>query len=509
MNDDADRFSDACAISLLGGILASGASRRVLTSKPVPIPPPSHLALLNTLIIHPFYTTRTEKHDHLEISSMALGYLRNLLTVVGPINADLRTAFQFIPAPRTGRRTRMPSRGSDNDSDMTDVDSHANEDRLRGKLANQSSVWSRGNGFWSTIGWAFNCSVVHPRRWTYWKLWLEFMLEVLEADWDERERRDGEVPDVKAGADETSKTWRHDTLVLMYMDQKDGRQGLKGIIKALFADGRGISSSAFPEVFDNEPRGPRKQSRKRKREEVLDLENGKYGDYFNDDSNSSGGSEPPTPEKLRARRSQNNGQSISSGLAESVALRLRLFRLLSAVTFTMREPSELVRLYEDFARAVQVLPLETFALFIGQRSNPLLPETHITLLKELFRLLLPSSYKDPRQVDAEADAKGGLTMPMLEQCYAPYPANTVDAEDNAKLSLVVESTMQLLWACEMLEGTDDFGRAVEAGIKAREAKVKKKKATGRMKADGRDDFAQGVLSSSAMRIRVLLEAMMA
>lgn len=502
-----------CAINLLNSTLAAGTARRVESRGPVPVPPPSQLALLNTLLVHPRHTTRVDKPDHLDVASLALDYLRSLLEVAGPVNADMRTAFRFTCVPRASRRARLGvgDGGDDDNGGATDPESDGDGDRLRGSAANESSLWTRGQNFWSTVGWAFNCSVLHPQRWRYWRPWLDFMLDVLEADWDERQRTDLESYEASGGEGEQPVTSRQDSLIFAYMNQASGRQGgLKGIIKALVADGGPLSSSFFPEVFDKELRGSRRVPKKRKRDMVLDLDNDKFGDYFDDGSFSSDLSPPPTPQKPcdagRGGRPDRTFGASGAGLAESCILRLRLFRLLSAATVALRRPAELARLYEHFTSSVKLLPLPTFSIFISQRANRMLPETHITIIKELFHLLLPSSYQSPRKVDPVADARGDLTAPMLEHCYVAYPANTVGFEDNAKLSLVVESSIRLLWACGMLDYTDGLARAVEVGIAAREAKAKKCR-PGKGRTTDDDRFAQELLHSSATRIRIWLDVL--
>lgn len=467
------------------------------------MPPPSHVALLGTLVVHPLHTTRADKAEHRVVSSLALDYLRNLLTVAGPINAGFRAGFHFCPAPRWGRRA-----GHGSDSDASDGDSDGGADGLRGRMANEASVWSRGQDLWSTVGWALNTATLHPHRWRYWKAWLELVLDVLDADWAERERLDLEAHEAGGKRGDEPVASRAKSMMHMYMEAHGGRQaGHKRVIKALLADGGSLSTSAFPQVFEKEPGGPRKASRKRKWEQALDLENGKFGDYL-DDSISSGVSEPPPPEKRRGGTSRAPVGCASSGLVESVPLRLRLFRLLSAATHVLGRRSDLDRLYEDFAAALKVLPLPLFALLVSQRENPLLAETHVTILKELFHLLLPSRYRDPRSVDPRGDATGSLTMAMLEHCYVLSPANSVGLEDNAKLSLVVESAVQLLWICDMIRYTDSFAEAAERGIEAREAKARKRR-TGKMRVEGADAVAQAVLAGSAERIRVLLRLLAA
>lgn len=332
-------------------------------------------------------------------------------------------------------------------------------------------------------------------------------MDVLEADWNERERRDKEHQRSNGPDAEIPTTSRKESIIRMYMTQQNGRQsGIKGILKALVADGGELSSSAFKEVFEREPRGPRKASNKRKRDQVLDLENDKFGDYFEDESMSSGVSEPPTPQKPKDTRETPTTSAYSTGMVESISLRLRLFTLLSAATYSTCKRSDLNHLYEEFAASLKLLPLQMFTLFVTQRSNALPPEAHITIAKELFHHLLPASYKDPAKVDPDGDADGCLTTPMLEHCYMPYAANTVALDDNAKLSLVVENAIQLLWSLDMLHYSSSFEKAAEKGIKAREVKAKKRR-TGKIKGDTSDEVALNVLQNSSLRIMILLQAM--
>lgn len=351
-----------------------------------------------------------------------------------------------------------------------------------------------------------NCSVLYPKRWEYWHPWLEFMCDVLEADWDERERIDREAFESGDQDEVEPISARQESIMTMYMDPKNGQQGFhKTIIKALLADGGRLSSTAFPEVFDKEPRGRKKESNKRKRDS-LDLENDKFGDYLDEDAISSGASEPPTPQKSRHRKKTQPYGVSSPGMVDSIPIRLRLFKLLSLGTYTLRPLAELQDLYDDFAAALKLVPLSVFSLIVSQRANPLIPETHVTLLKELFYLLLPGSYKDPGKVDPDGEANGSLTMPMMEECFALHPANTVAPDDNARLSLVVESALQLLWTADMLDG-DVTGliRAVEKGIQAREAKVKKKRTSKAKPVDPEDAYALEILTNSSLRIQELLE----
>lgn len=278
------------------------------------------MAVLATLAIHPKYTSKLADSAAHDVSSLAMSYLRTVLATVGPVNANLRDAFLF--RGETGRRRQ----GSEN-SGLGGMDS--DEDHVRGKTANKGSVWARGQDFWKVLGWAFNCSAQHPHRWRWWQPWLEYMVDVLEADYHERKWLDVERVEREGGSQESYEyQLLEESLLASYTMSKNSRVSpLKPIMSALFADGNTSSQAIFKEIFTRENKVASRSSKKRKRDRV-DLENDKFGDY--DDDSSTGGSEPPTPEHLRVLTMDvKNDTALWAGtsLPETIPLRLRLFAL--------------------------------------------------------------------------------------------------------------------------------------------------------------------------------------
>ncbi|KAL1900165.1 hypothetical protein Sste5346_002475 [Sporothrix stenoceras] len=104
------------AIQLLTSLAAAGGSDGLnllptatttstpTTETPIWLPPPSHLAVLASLAIHPAYTTRTQDGTDLRVAGHAMQYLRHVLTVAGPVGAEMATAFAYRDA-----RGRCPS----------------------------------------------------------------------------------------------------------------------------------------------------------------------------------------------------------------------------------------------------------------------------------------------------------------------------------------------------------------------------------------------------------------
>ncbi|KAI8627350.1 hypothetical protein F5Y19DRAFT_442726 [Xylariaceae sp. FL1651] len=304
------------AIFLLDNLLSSRSSN---PRKPAYCPPPSQTSLLCSIIVHPDFTTRPTEPDWPEISLQSLVYLRDLLAVLGPINAGFKESFLF-----------NTSATSDVDSDLQ-VQHDGNQDaderglvRLSPRHASDS-VWRRGRDFFSVVGWAFNCSVLYPDRWHYWKRWLDFMLDVLEEDLEERHRLD-----IEEECEEM--THLRSSILAEYVTQRSGRTAdvIMWIMKALFADGNASASSVFQEVWHREHKSKSQRALNKRKREKVNIDKGEYGGYLDDESSQA--SEPPTPQKKKTKKSgMEEEQALESTFAESIPLRQRLFSLVSVL----------------------------------------------------------------------------------------------------------------------------------------------------------------------------------
>lgn len=329
-----------------------------------------------------------------------------------------------------------------------------------------------------------------------------------------------------------------ESLFVAYIDdlRRERKNALKEVMRALmaFTDDDPSDKAAYHELFERELMvGPRKNKRKRANMAV-DLEQDEFGDYLDwgDDDFDSGdeddeGENPqrsssPTPIRLKAgaRSRKKPGQSTkrepvssfraSDGTADSVSLRLRLFRLLSAAANYLPDRFCAVdELYETFADRIRSLPLPMFRLFVESHSTTLPAFAHVSLLRHLAEELLPSSSSrpDPGDVDPVTDAEHGLSVIMAEQCFLPFAAGRVTAEDNAKLSLVLENMLWFIYANRDIECDEGLARAVERGIKAREDKIKRKGAAAQLAcrgAPGPDSAAREALDRSARSLRLFV-----
>lgn len=414
--------------------------------------------------------------------------------VDGNEEGGLREAFAFKETSR-----KSAGRGKRKGGGDAGVDGEG-ERVLAGKYANQQSLWGCVDDFWAVVGWAMNCSVKHKGRWERWKGWLEVMLDVLERDLE----RSVDRGDVK-----------HCLLQTYLQTIGGGRNDQRRMMRAILADGSEKSVGEFGEMWRNETRPPKvedeeeKASKKRK----LDLENGEYGDYFDDDSAAEEDNNNTTSSTRRSRSahskpkrgpsagSSDASSSTSSGAIvsgdvesfggyDSLRLRQRFFALLA--TFSSIAPklfgadlSDIWSLYTEFLRP---LPLPVFQQFISPQKAHLCPAWQASLCEMMSRALLGIS-----------GSYGIVTRESFEEDIVGATANNSTVVDNAKVGVLVESLLRLLWVQGFLtEGLESLRDEIRDGIDKRETKAswRKKGGTG-------DDDAREMLKLSGERLKIL------
>lgn len=240
------------AFVLLTDLVTSGALCPN-SHKPIYAPAPLHIELMSALLIHPKHTNQASADDRAELASQSITFLRNVLAILGPLNANLADAFSYAThvSSRTLRRSRH---ALELDEGSSGSDTEDGFERMRGVIANRGRIRNCAKDFWHMVGWAFNCSVKYPNRWKYWKVWLDFMLDVLDADWRERARL-GSDADLD------------NSLLLNYLSEVRGRSSaMKRVVRSAFAAGSFEDLKEFPEVFPNETKELKAQNgQKRKR----------------------------------------------------------------------------------------------------------------------------------------------------------------------------------------------------------------------------------------------------
>jgi hypothetical protein len=435
---------------------------------PILMPGPPHLALAATMTVHPAFTTRTTAREKWNQANAALRLLRLILDTAGPVNANLVEAFRFTKYD--GRTSRMSGGGGYDDDDE---DQPATTFKIR--YATTDSLFTHVDDCWSVVGWAFNCSCLpdmYATRWAYYEIFLTFMLNALETDWQLH---------YAANTPEESLIWH-------FIELASGGHGRsRRIIRAIFADGSTRSLNEFREVFHNELKPPKDDSKNFKQRTVdVDIDKDEFGDYLAADDSDVSASENETsqtklrpskrartrtPSRRQTPRSSNeslhsayNDDSMSptasSTLGPPASLRLRmcLLHLLSYVsshpTLLSTSPTtfpDLDDLYTLFVEFIKPLPLSIFTQVVlpSTSADVMSLDAGTTLAEMLLQRLLESAAPSEREDNF-------LTLAKLCECYAPYAAGgTGKTVDQAKVGLLIEALVRRCKAAGMLEGLLD------------------------------------------------------
>jgi hypothetical protein len=447
------------------------------------VPSPQYLAVAVTMIVHPSTTTRAKTTEEREAPVAALQLLRLTNTLAGPISAKFNVAFAFthFSSSRHGGRRRADDIVFKKEASPDDMEP------LNLDLGQSGSLWLRAEDFWHAVGWAFNCSILHPRRWERWRLWLQFMCEVLEDDWRERQEQFNEA--TKQSQPGTPSKHREaklkQSLMFKYLITSNAGFGRnRRILRAVFADGNPTSINEFREVFKHELKELSDDDDNPKKREVdVNIDKDEYGDYMIKDEDSSDEVDASKIRPKRAKRGakpadespaalpgDSRSQNAVSGVAalggfQSLELRQRLLHLLSVVSEQIpRTFIPLFELYHLFVEHIRHLPLPAFQAFVSPTVLPYFSSSARTTLCELLLF----SMRESAAPDTDEEY---LSQAKLEKCFLPYAANTSTVVDNTKVSILLESLLTLLAETELLRVTPDLKQAVTNGILARNEKA--------------------------------------
>jgi hypothetical protein len=470
---------DASGYDFLYSLLAAGTSISTPAQPYIGyIAPPAYIAFASSLVAYPKTTTKTHSRDVKQGSDAALRYLKCIHTTTdGPAYPTIRKAFSFSeehsrrrgPAHRSAAASLSPEPGGD-------------VERIAGDAANSDSLWTRAEDFWQLVGWAFNCSVLHKKRWDRWKLWLCIMLDFLEADWEfcvQSSKADGTHEEAVL----------QESLLWHYIVGDAGsvnRTMRRRIVKAILATASIESLKEYHEIWEQETEGPRRRKKDDKELEEVDFETGAMGDYDSDqemqdapEEPSEGGHSEESPSPDSSLHNLDNAVDQLGGM-DAINLRQRLIalvsRTLSGTIYTNSHqlaqvtdylPTEFTitsdffdNILEDFIR----LPTMTFKVLLSTSKLPDLLQVAFcaNLLLPLVSGTIPDYFRyEPKQADFESTL---LTLKGTTQSFAA----------NAKISFILEQLLIYMMSQDALTATDALRKAMEGGIEARRS-VKGKK----------------------------------
>ena len=460
------------------------------TQRPSYVPPIQHLAFVATLSVHPSFNTRTTSKDKKQASDEALQYLRHTVDLLGTRKSGIERSFQFSEHAGNSRNRRARTR----QSDVASEDEDDQPVRIKSRYFDRDSLWTNASDFWAVVGWAFNCSVAHKHRWQRWQLWLDLMLDVLNDDLDQR------IPEARQcrtdGDLVVAENVLNVSMLATYLETiGDGRNNKRRVMRAILANGKAKSLAEFTEMWRNETKPPkqRKEEERAAKRRKLDFERGEFGDYLDNESeeesplNSNRQSRASTKApSTRASRAPSGGESedredaepgnatpkgksTSTGVEafggiDSIYLRQRclalLVRFCSECPDAFLDTEDLFDLYTEFLKP---LSLPVFQQFVLPTKRWLSENSQASLIQMLLRPMLAAI--------APPYNENNLTQADFETHYAPYAANVTSVVENAKVSLLIECLLRLLWKAAQLTHTSRLQTLIEQGIAARKEKA--------------------------------------
>lgn len=159
---------------------------------------------------------------------------------------------------------------------------------------------------------------------------MEFLLEVLNLDWEERQEADEKLPKAIA-SEEPGMKLLSKSLLLQWLSDIEGKtSGVQRVVRAIFANGTPESLAGFPEVFQDETRDGRDVTGDKRKRPTLDA---KTRPRTRSESESESDLETAKKEASSLRtRSKSSDNATLPGEAESLPLRQALLKLVSTST---------------------------------------------------------------------------------------------------------------------------------------------------------------------------------
>ncbi|CAA9956713.1 hypothetical protein PTMSG1_00321 [Pyrenophora teres f. maculata] len=418
--------------------------------------PPAYIAFASSLIADPKFTTKAQSRDEQNGPDAALRYLQCICTTIdGPAYPTVREAFAF-PEERTRRRAPGHRAAAiHSPGDNSDIN------RIVGEAANENSLWYRADDFWHIVGWAFNCSVAHKKRWSRWKLWLSNMLDFIDADWQVCVRESKTEDGSDDAALQQSLLWYY-IIGDEFAPTNRGRQ--RRIVKAILAMATSESLKEYPEIWDRETAEPKKKSGGQRVGKVS-FETGEMADYESDeemqDVADGADDEDASDTPLDNDEVENIHEAVERlGGHDAIQLRHRLIAILAQIAQALpKHFTPLFDLCDNILEDFNVLPTVMLQVLLSTMKMP--DTVQIAFLANLLNPLITGKPPNLFLVDP--------TQEHFEGKLLSLKGTTQSFATNAKISLILEQMVMHMMSQDALLPTPALRKAMETGIKARES----------------------------------------
>ena len=314
---------------------------------------------------------------------------------------------------------------------------------------------------------------------------------------------------------------------------------VRKILRAVFADGSDASLSEFHETWAGETKLPKeKEATPRSSRSKLDLDEGQFGDYWDDEDDEqmevdSGitikqEGKPRTSGRTARQRGKyavkmnlddglerSDDASTASGRTETTdpiagmggieSLQLRR-RMLVWITNALLHQENGVALLRDFlnlvAEFLRPLPLPVFTFLVAPAPMGQTDFADVTMARlhtSLLHVLLSGTHAPAFQFSLP-------TQGVLQHWYLPLNTTSNHVEDVARASLVLEGLLRVVWrnGALLVKHVDALEEATEKGIGIRQKKVDASTRRGSTKVS--DGEARAAIAMANARMKMILDA---
>ncbi|KAI9891518.1 MAG: hypothetical protein M1814_002641 [Vezdaea aestivalis] len=515
----------SAGLTLLLHLLTSASTRNPI--QPAYTPPANFLSLAATLVLHPKYTTNTNNTEFIVHSNAAFKLLRTVISTVGPINADLSSAFVFTGADGP-RRTSLRRRGT---STAASSDHEGDDYSFSSLQEGPEPVWEVAQDVWHLIGWAFSCATHHPARWERYRIFLDLLIDAIQRDWQVRTAGDpflessSQPSQYSQSQPSQSLSASQESSVkssLLYKYILDGTSSFGGstrrLLKAIFSTGTPENIALFPPLFPDETKLQRPGEadsaapRPRNVHSTFDLDKGDLGDWNDAGSDQE---EPDTqpmaldPDPHSPASASTNSSNLTTTFPVNVdpysthTYRLSLLTLLwqgcSYPLLTSHVRPDIF--LGDLSTHLRFIPPSHLLLFTNVPAY--LPFDLLEILTQrALRTHLRLNEKKGRRSRGEEDTEDLLLKDVFVKRVLGAGVERAGWAEGARAALWIEAGARL--ARGELEGRWDQ-EVVERGLMERRQRAGEARKKNAIEEDGEGDEAEAVLGRSEGRLKAMLQ----
>jgi hypothetical protein len=320
---------------------------------------------------------------------------------------------------------------------------------LNSPFIHEKSLFAQTENFWHVVGWTFNCYHQSPKRWSRWRLLLNFWLELAEKDLEWR-TMDFNQTNVKEGS-----KFPADGVTAAIFQSAFERNDQRKIMRAIFADGNQTALNEFGELYQHET----KEKKKKTTEDtisrpIINIDDDQWGDW---DQHEEDIEMDDAPDDKESKVDIDHTMRM-----DRINLRARVLSLILNATILPGCPFKSAPAILDYlTEYIKPLELNDFMDLFSAIQAP--PQIYTALLLNTIEVYLPGGLPKTNLLCVGDE--------YIRTNFFHEQARTANAVDNAKLSILVEYLIGSLMDQDRMVYDEQLYAKIRKGIDARVRKA--------------------------------------